>query len=522
MLGVLRRNKNSPVITVLLGLTALLMIGFGMNFQGGPGSLEAATVNGEVITDQEYSARYAQQYRMRQQSNRSYTRENAKRDKLRESVLNDMVGVKLLAQHAREKSFAVDDEALKQLILKNEVFHRDGRFSKDQYERVLNSNQLTDRAFEAQERERVLASLYLTLFFQGMSISEAELKEAFEKERTKVNLEFIKIDKSAFAAQVGTVTEADAKEWVKANKDADDKIKAYYKRNKSTKYDVPKKVCARHVLARFTKGGPPDLKKKAQQKIKNAGDAIKKGVDFAQVAKKFSDDTSNKEKGGDLGCFGRGQMIPRFEEVAFGSKVDEVSTVIETPFGYHILKVYDIKDPVRIKLEDARDEITKELAKEVRASKMAKKRADEVYQLAKSKETLATAIEEANKAGTPPVLKLEETGPFPKGRDFLPRLGMAKEVAKAAWTLTKESPLSSAPIETDRAFVIIKLKEKTVPKEEEFKQARPSLMYSLSSQKLQNVKEAWYEHLKTKAEVLINPIAISYDDQARANARGGR
>lgn len=521
MLGVLRRNKNSPVITVLLGLTALLMIGFGMNMNQGPSNMEAATVNGDVIGDREFSARYAQSYRQRQQSNRNYTRENAKSDKLRETVLNDMIGVKLLAQQARKEGFAVDDEALRDVILKSDVFKVDGKFSKKQYERVLNSNQLTDRDFESQERERILASLYLSLFYQGTSVSEAELKEAFLKERTKVNIEFIKLNKGAFMSEVGTVTEADAKEWAK-KKDAEEQIKKYYKRHKATKYDVPKKVCARHVLARFTKGSPPDLKKKAQAAIKNAGDAIKKGVKFADVAKKFSDDTSNKGKGGDLGCFGQGQMIPKFEEVAFGMKIDQVSDVVETLFGYHIIQVYDIKDPVRIKLEDARAQIIKELAKEVRAADVAKKKADEIFALAKAQPTLTEAVTEANKAGKPPVLRVEETGPFPQGRDFLPRLGLAKDVAKAAWTLTKEKPLYDKPLETDNAYVIIKLKERVEPKDKEFKDARPALLYTQSQEKLGNIKDAWFENLRKSAKIEINPLAVTYDEQARARARGGR
>src|SRR5687768_6662896 len=204
MLGALRRHKNSPIITFLLGITALVMIGFGISYQGGPRGFYAAEVEGDVITDVEYSAVYANAYRYRQMQDPRYNREAAERDKLRENVLYGLVTTKILAKRARERGLAVDDQMLRERLIDNPNFQENGAFSRDMYERFLNQMQVSDARFEQSERERILSGVYLNLV-QAMHVSDKELKDQFKREQTKVNVEFIQIPKSGFADQVGTV-----------------------------------------------------------------------------------------------------------------------------------------------------------------------------------------------------------------------------------------------------------------------------------------------------------------------------
>src|SRR5207237_1336589 len=133
------------------------------------------------------------------------------------------------------------------------------------------------------------------------------------------------------------------------------------------------------------------LHKKAEERISEAAKALKNGMDFTEAAKKFSEDTT-KERGGDLGCFGPGQMVPQFEEAAMGMKVGEISTRIETPFGYHIIKVTDIKPPVMKKIDDVRNEIALDVLTSVKASKLAKVRAEEINAAAKVTKSLDDAL----------------------------------------------------------------------------------------------------------------------------------
>ncbi len=512
MLGALRRHKNSPIITFLLGLTALVMIGFGISYQGGPKGFYAAEVDGDVISDTEYSAVYASQYRYRQMQDPRYNKEAAERDKLRENVLYGLVTTKVLAKTAKENGLAVDDQMLRDRIVENESFQQDGHFSRDLYERFLNQMQTSDTRFEQSERERILSSIYLSLV-QAMRVSDKEMKDQFMREQTKVNVEFIQVPKSMFADQVGTITAADIEEWNK-QPDAEDKILKYYQRFKSSRYDVPKKVCAQHILVRLTKEAAPDVRTAAQKKIDDAARAVAGGMDFAAAAKKFSDD-SNKDKGGDLGCFSNGQMMPPIEEAAFALKAGEVSKVVETPFGYHIIKVTEIQDPVQRKLEDVKDEIVEALVRDEKAGALAKKKADTLEALALQKPTLADVVAASGSTD----LKVEETGPFPEGRDFLPRLGQAKEVAAAAWALTPEKPVPATPIESDTAWVILRLKERKAPTDADFDKAKLGLAYSLTIAKQNAAYEGWTKKLRDRADVKVHPVALSYDDQERQAAR---
>lgn len=514
MLGVLRRNKNNPVLVILLGLAVALMVGFGISVKNVGSLPAAATVDGEEISDLEYSARYANTYRTRQYQDKTYDRTRAERDKLRENVLYGMVTTKILAKEARRLGLEVDDQALKDAILENPMFQNEGRFDKQQYERMLAQLQTTDTRFEASERERLLAEKYLALI-QGLTVSDAEVKEQFEKDQTKVNVEFVMVEKRNFVAEVGTVNAADAAEFIK-QPDAEEQIQKYYTKHKATKFDVPEQVCAQHVLVRAEKQAPPDLRAEARKKIEAAARAIQGGMDFAKVVAQFSDD-ANKDKAGDLGCFSQGQMLPQIEEVAFGQEVGKVSAILETPFGYHLVKVTEKKAPIRRTLEDAKEEIATELVRQKRAGEKAKQKADAILAAAAGQPNLQTTVDALNKAGGS--YKVDETGPFPAGRDFLPKLGLAKEVAAKAWTLTTDKPLADAAIETDAGFVVIRLKERVQPKEADFENAKISILYALTSKKQESIYEGWSKALREQHRVDINPLAISYDDTARAEAR---
>jgi parvulin-like peptidyl-prolyl isomerase len=101
----------------------------------------------------------------------------------------------------------------------------------------------------------------------------------------------------------------------------------------------------------------------------------------------------------------------------------------------------------------------------------------------------------------------------------LPRLGLAKEVAATAWTLTNEKPLADAPIETEAGFVVLRLKERLQPKDADFEGAKISILYALTNKKQESVFEGWSKSLRDQHKVDINPLAVSYDDTERSQAR---
>ncbi|MEL7370859.1 MAG: SurA N-terminal domain-containing protein [Myxococcota bacterium] len=511
MLGALRKRKNSPIITILLGLTALLMIGFGVSFQGLSSASVVAHVNGDPINELDFNAQYSVTFRDKQNQDRRYDRTRAEKDGLREQVLNSMMTSKILSQKGASLGLAVDDQALRSALVDDERFKTNGQFDITLYQRSLSYLRTTDRRFERRYREELLARP-LTSILQSVGPSEAEVRARFDRDENKVNVSFVQFPKASYTAKVADLAPAELEAFKAKAENLDEDVTAYYQRNKRRKYDVPKQVCAQHILVKSAKEVPPDERAKHRAKITEALEKVKKGDDFAELAKKYSEDSS-ASKGGELGCFGPGQMVPPFEQAAFGLKKGEHSGIVTTNFGFHVIKVNDVKEAVQKKLEDVKDEIITELAKESQAEALAKADAEALLKLAQTQPDLTKALAEMKDKGT---LTVEESGPFPANRTFLPKLGPAKDVISAAWQLTKEKPVAEAPVETDRAWVVLRLKEKIEPDEASYKDKRKFIVFQLTREKQEEVVQTWFENLRKEASTQIDPVAIRYDDEAQA------
>ena len=143
----------------------------------------------------------------------------------------------------------------------------------------------------------------------------------------------------------------------------EEEAKKYYDENKK-RFDVPEQVRVSHILIQFQladpNADPNDVKAKAKVKAQDLLQQIKNGADFAELAKTHSDCPS-APKGGDLGFFPRGETTPQFEKVAFGLEIGQISDIVETEYGYHIIKAMDHKDASVVSFEQAKDDIIKEL-----------------------------------------------------------------------------------------------------------------------------------------------------------------
>ncbi|MEM1026121.1 MAG: SurA N-terminal domain-containing protein [Myxococcota bacterium] len=508
MLGALRRNKNSPIIMVLLGLVVLLMIGFGVSLnQGDSGDGVAARVNGEVITIGEFKSSYAAEYDRRQQYDGSYDLRRAEQDDLRREVLDRMITTLLLAQRAQALGLAIDDQTLAKDLLERPYFaDESGRFSKEQYERVLSSLNMTSQQFEQGERNRMLAEK-LQGGIQGIHVSEAELKQAFRLQNTKRNIEYVEVQKNAFEADIGTVTVADVDAWREAAEDAEAEVLALYKKNKDARYDVPKQACTQQVMVRMDDSTPPGLRTKKRAQLDAALEELRAGTDFGSVAAKYSEDVASKAQGGDMGCFPAGRGLPAIEEQAFSLEIGELSAAIKTGFGLHVIKVYERKDAIRRKLEDVRGEIERELAAESRVEGRSKELAARLLKAAAEAPDLATALEglEAEVA-----LQAQSTGPFPVNASYLPKLGSAADVATAAWALSAESPLAESPIETDKAWLAIRFIEELEPDMTDFEGKKAGLENMLETTKLGDIFDGWQAALRDAAQVEVNEQVLVY------------
>jgi len=202
-----------------------------------------------------------------------------------------------------------------------------------------------------QLKENVLRQLV-----QSMVISELARKAGFDKRpEVQEQLEFFK---NNFLANEYLRKEVAAKDTV-----SEDDVKSYYDTHQD-EFKTPEMVKARHILIKVDKSASEEDKKQAQKKAEDILSKIKAGEDFAKLASEFSDDPGSKSKGGDLGFFARGRMVKPFEDAAFALKVGEVSGIVESPFGYHIIKAEERKDAGVETYDTAKDKIRQRLVQE--------------------------------------------------------------------------------------------------------------------------------------------------------------
>ena len=157
-------------------------------------------------------------------------------------------------------------------------------------------------------------------------------------------------------------------------------VKAYYEKNKA-QFELPEKISAQHILIKPTPPDNQETRAEALKKIKKIQEALKTNPDFEGLAKEFSQCPSSK-KGGDLGFFSRGQMVPPFENAAFALGINEISDVVETQFGYHLIKVTGKVAAKTIVFDQVKDQLKASLTKQ------------------KAMEDLGRFIDEAKKSGT--------------------------------------------------------------------------------------------------------------------------
>lgn len=201
---------------------------------------------------------------------------------------------------------------------------------------------------------------------EGVTVASAdvearigEIKKNFPAEQDFTNrLQQMGLTPDTFRQEIQSGMEFEAllaKHTGEGTPPTDAEVKAFYDQNPN-EFQQPEQVRASHILVQFGKDDTEAQKKEKLAKITKIRNDIKGGADFAEMAKQYSDCPS-KERGGDLGYFNKGQMVPQFDAAAFALKVGDLSDIVTTDFGYHIIRVADHKPARTVSLEDAKPDI---------------------------------------------------------------------------------------------------------------------------------------------------------------------
>ena len=383
MMERMREGASSIWVKIILGLIILSFVfaGVGSYLAGGSEQV-AAKVDDREISQREFEMAYQnERNRMQAQLGDYFSTlmgDPAYVQQFRRSVLDRMVNDLLIEQRANELGLRISDQQVRQTIVSMPEFQRDGVFDNEQYNALLRRSGLTPDMFAESMRTDLLRQ-QLLLAIQGSDFALGnEVNALIKLERQEREIRTLTLDVAEFTNKA-EVTDEEAQAYYEQNplqftrpdqvkaayielsgtnlketlNVSEDDAKAYYDENQN-KYGTAEQRQASHILVQ---GKGSEAKTKAENLLAE----LNNGADFAELAKTSSDDTFSGQDGGKLDWFERGVMDPAFEDAAFALNKGEVSGVVESDFGYHIIKLDDIKEPQVKSFADVRDEILAEL-----------------------------------------------------------------------------------------------------------------------------------------------------------------
>jgi peptidyl-prolyl cis-trans isomerase D len=327
---------------------------------------------------------------------------------MKRAVLDNLVSHRLLLERAKTARLAVPDDQVAQMIVGIEAFQDDGKFDKKRYEAVLAKQNMSPLTFEERVRDELLwqqmHDAYAQNGFAAKSIADTVIHLNEQQRMVSVS----PISFQAFMSQ-GKVDEAALKNYYEHNSSefqvqeqakveyvkfsvgdllakaevGKEDVHKYYDEHQND-FGTPEERHAAHILISVNAAAPQAeqdaAKAKAEQLLQQARQNPAK---FAELAKNNSQDPGSAANGGDLGFFGRGMMVKPFDDAAFALKVGEISELVKSDFGYHIIKLVSVKPSKIVPFDDAREGIVKKLRQQKAAdmfAEMAEKFSNAVYE----------------------------------------------------------------------------------------------------------------------------------------------
>lgn len=376
--------------------------------------------------------------------------------KMREVLDNlaarELVDQTLLAMEAEHLGLTVSTREIEQFILADPSFRNEsGRFDKEAFERYASYEYGSQHAFLAARRRSLLAFKLLRLLQAQPQVSDGEAREAVESQLEQVRIAWVALDATERSEDL--VIEPAAIE--AALETRGEELQALYD-ELADRYNAPEQVRARHVLLKVPRDADSAEVARVEALAKGALERLQEGADFAEVAAEISEDPGSASQGGDLGFFGRGQMVPEFEEAAFALAPGEMSGLVRTDYGFHVIRTEERKEAVSRSFEEVRAELAEELLRREAESAKAREATEALAKAIRDGRSLEAAAREAE-------LTIERSGFLPRRADgFVPGLGAAQELLATAFAM---EPGESSPrvFEVGDKLVLVQTLEKSAP-----------------------------------------------------------
>lgn len=377
------RDRTSGIIAG--SIVALLVIPFAFfgieTLNTGGGDPVVAKVGSQKILQSQFQNTYNQRY---QQfiglMGENFSAEQFDQARFRQMVLDDMTQESMLRQYAEDSGYRANDAIVFQYLSRVPAFQKDGKFDTETYKAALARQGLGIDKFEAQVRTSIAIDQMRESMLETAFVTDADAQQTWRLANHERVISYALFDLGRYLPQVSVTdeqlkaryderkaqlmepervrlayVELSPESMAKAAAPDQDVLRAIYDAEKEARYTTQEERRPSHILINY--GADKDA---AKQKIEGIAAQLKTGKSFAELAKANSDDTGSKDSGGDLGWNKRGQMPESFEKVLYSLDKGEVSAPVETEFGWHLIKLDDLKPVVVRPFESA--EVQKELA----------------------------------------------------------------------------------------------------------------------------------------------------------------
>ncbi len=493
MLDFMRRNARSWAVKAALSIIVAVFILFmGKGYMIGKGQGAIATVGKIQVTLPEFQlAKARNETYFRNQFQGQMNDQLLKALDIPSMTLRQLVDGAALRGEAQRLGLNITDEAVRDSLRRIDAFQRGGVFSPTVYKEVVRSQGMSTGMFEESVRRDMLGSQLADIIRRGTHVSEDEAYQEYLRLNRKMTLAYLELDTMPLAEQVVVDEAALNKFFGEHNENyrrpesvsvryiaykvsdyaakttvSDEEISDYYDVHKNAEFSREEQVAARHILKRVAEDADEATKKAARDAIDAVAARLAAGEDFETVAKAESQDPGSASKGGDLGFFGRGRMVPAFEKAAFSLERGKVSDVFESDFGFHVLQVYDKKPAGTATLDEVKGEIRTKIAEQKASDKVFEDAAADAAGLADGAKFDTLAQERG--------VKIEETPLLSKGA-IIPGVGDAPAFFQAADALEKPGDSDSQPVKVGRDYYVISLgsrKDSYIP---QFAEARDAV-----------------------------------------------
>src|SRR5258705_10927812 len=486
-----------------------------------------ATVNGHDIRGVDFQRRYQNQIQSYQQAYGAGVNEQLLRQLgIDQQILQQMVDEQAALTEAERQGIRVSDDELAQQIFAIPALQENGRFIGEQrYEQLLGSQYppMSKSDFEENLRRSMMIDKLRSALTNWMAVSDADVEREYKSRNEKAKLQVVALTADKFRDKV-TVTDADAASYYDAHKaeyrkgeqrkvrylllDHDQQraritvspqdAEAYYNAN-IQQFQTPAQVRASHILLKTEGKDEAAVRKQAEDILRQVKAP---GADFAALAKKYSEDDGSKATGGDLDYFSKGRMVPEFESAAFSMQPGQISDLVKSQFGFHIIKVVDKKPASSRTLDEARAQILDTISSQRVDQQIADRTRDLDTRIAKPADLDAIAKESG--------LTAAESDFFAR-YEPLPGIGPAPMVTSSAFEL-KDGQVSKA-LQSPRGPMYITVTGKRdpyVPKLDEVKDRVHEDVIKVRAAELS----------KQKAAEIASALRVAKDFAAAAKAQG--